>query len=91
MRVEDAARVAGLSGFHFLRVFQRQLGVTPHRYLTLERLRRAQALLRSTTLSVTEVALRVGFGDLSHFQHTIRAQVGVTPGAFRRRGLAPPA
>ena len=86
--LEDAARVAGLSPFHFLRVFRRELGVTPHRFLVLERLRRAQALLRGTELSVTEVALAAGFGDLSHFQNTFRAQVGVTPGRYRRGGAA---
>ncbi len=86
--LEDAARAAGLSPFHFLRVFRRELGVTPHRFLVQERLRRAQALLRGTELSVTEVALAAGFGDLSHFQHTFRAQVGVTPGRYRRRGAA---
>lgn len=84
--LEDAARVAGLSAFHFLRVFRRELGVTPHRFLVLERLRRAQDLLRGTSLSVTEVALSVGFGDLSHFQHTFREHVGLTPGRYRRGG-----
>jgi AraC-like DNA-binding protein len=87
LSLADAARVAGLSPFHFLRVFRRELGVTPHRFLILERLRRAQALLRETRASVTEIALAVGFGDLSHFQHTFRAHVGVTPGRYRRGEL----
>ena len=82
--LENAARVAGLSPFHFLRVFRRELGVTPHQFQVQARLRLALELLRSTSLPVTEVAYEVGFGDLSHFQHTFRRLVGVTPGRFRR-------
>jgi len=85
--LEDGARVAGLSPFHFLRVFRRELGLTPHQFLVQARLRRAQELLREGSLPVTEVAYEVGFGDLSHFQHTFRRLVGVTPGRFRRGAL----
>ena len=85
--LEDAARVAGLSAFHFLRVFRRELGLTPHQFLVQARLRRAQRLLRGSALSVTDVAYEVGFGDLSHFQNTFRRLVGVTPGRFRRGSL----
>jgi AraC family transcriptional regulator len=82
--LEQAAHVAGLSPFHFLRVFQRELGLTPHQFLVQARLRRALELLRDSSLPVTEVAYEVGFGDLSHFQNTFRRHVGVTPGNFRR-------
>ncbi len=85
--LEEAARVAGLSPYHFLRVFRRELGLTPHQFLVQARLRRAQELLRATDSPVTEVAYEVGFGDLSHFQHTFRRLVGVTPGRFRRGTL----
>lgn len=78
------AAIAGMSPFHFLRLFQRELGLTPHQYLIRTRLRRAVALLRDTRFSVTEVALAVGYGDLSNFVRTFRKQVGCTPEAFRR-------
>jgi AraC family transcriptional regulator len=80
------ARQAGLSPFHFLRLFARVVGVTPHQYLVRCRLRRAAALLSDETRSITEVAYEVGFNDLSHFVRTFHRAAGVSPRAFRRAG-----
>jgi AraC family transcriptional regulator len=82
--LEDAARFAGLSTFHFLRVFSRALGVTPHQYLVRSRLRRAARILADDPRPVTDVALDVGFGDLSNFVRTFHRAAGVSPSAFRR-------
>jgi len=82
--LEAAARQARLSPFHFLRVFARVLGVTPHQYLVRTRLRRAARLLAADDRPVTEVALEVGFEDLSNFVRSFRRAAGATPGAFRR-------
>jgi AraC family transcriptional regulator len=82
--LEAAAREARLSPFHFLRVFARVLGVTPHQYLVRTRLRRAARLLAEGDRPVTEVALDAGFEDLSNFVRSFRRAAGVTPGAFRR-------
>jgi AraC-like DNA-binding protein len=80
----DAAAAAGLSPFHFLRVFAGVVGVTPHQYLVRSRLRRAARLLCDDERTVTEVALDVGFGDLSNFVRTFRRAAGVSPRGFRR-------
>src|SRR5881296_3190518 len=80
----SAARAVGLSPFHFLRVFANVLGVTPHQYLVRARLRRAASLLAGDERSITDVALDVGFGDLSNFVRTFRRAAGVSPGRFRR-------
>ena len=82
--LEDAAREAGLSPFHFLRLFARVLGVTPHQYLVRTRLRRAAKLLSQETIPITAVALDVGFADLSNFVRTFRRAAGVSPRGFRR-------
>jgi AraC-like DNA-binding protein len=79
-----AARIAGLSPYHFLRLFSRVLGVTPHQYLVRARLRRAARLLADDTRSITDIAFDVGFGDLSNFVRTFRRAAGVSPRAFRR-------
>ena len=84
IRLEDAAREAGLSAFHFLRVFRRVLGVTPHQYLLRLRLARAARLLADASLSVTDVALEAGFADLSNFVRTFRRAAGASPGEFRK-------
>ena len=82
--LESAAAEAGLSPFHFLRLFSKVLGVTPHQYLVRSRLRRAARLLCDEERSVTDVALDVGFGDLSNFVRTFHRAAGVSPGGFRR-------
>ena len=82
--LETTARVVALSPFHFLRVFSRALGVTPHQYLVRCRLRRAARLLAEGDRSITRVALDVGFGDLSNFVRTFRRAAGLSPGRFRR-------
>lgn len=84
LSLEDLAAHVATSPYHFLRLFRRELGLTPHQYLIRTRLRHALQLLRTTPLSVTEVAFEVGFTDLSNFMRTFRRHVGMTPEAFRR-------
>jgi AraC-like DNA-binding protein len=85
----SVAGMFGLSPFHFLRIFARVLGVTPHQYLIRSRLRRAARLLACDARPITEVAFEVGFGDLSNFVHTFHRAAAVSPRGFRRaaRGL----
>jgi AraC-like DNA-binding protein len=78
-----AAAEAGLSPFHFLRLFRRVLGVTPHQYLLRSRLRRAARLLAEHDRPITDVALDVGFGDLSNFVRTFHKAAGMSPRRFR--------
>ena len=82
--LESTAREVGLSSFHFLRLFARVLGVTPHQYLVRSRLRRAARLLAEHASSITDVAFDVGFGDLSNFVRTFQRAAGVSPREFRR-------
>ncbi|BEP42892.1 helix-turn-helix domain-containing protein [Variovorax sp. V15] len=83
--LDGAAAEAGLSSFHFLRLFSQVLGVTPHQYLVRSRLRHAARLLADDdSRPVTEVALDVGFADLSNFVRTFHRAAGVSPGGFRK-------
>lgn len=75
---------AGLSPFHFLRLFSGVLGVTPHQYLVRSRLKRAARLLAEAERSITDIALDVGFCDLSNFVRTFHRAAGVSPRGFRR-------
>ena len=81
--LESAASEAGLSAFHFLRLFSQVLGVTPHQYLVRSRLRRAARLLADDDRPITSVALDVGFADLSNFVRTFHRAAGVSPRGFR--------
>lgn len=82
--LEQAAKQAGLSPFHFLRLFSSVLGVTPHQYLVRSRLRHAARLLTDDDIAVTDVAYDVGFGDLSNFVRTFHRAAGVSPTKFRQ-------
>lgn len=82
--LDAVSRQAGLSPFHFLRLFARVLGVTPHQYLVRCRLRAAARLLTDPRISITAIAYDVGFADLSNFVRTFRRAAGVSPREFRR-------
>ena len=84
IELEDAARQADLSPFHFLRLFSGVLGVTPHQYLVRSRLRHAARLLADDDIAVTDIAYDVGFGDLSNFVRTFHRAAGVSPTKFRQ-------
>lgn len=77
------AATAGLSAFHFARIFRALVGQTPRQYVIAARLRVAAAALASTTQPITEVALGAGFGDLSNFMSTFRRAFGVSPRRYR--------
>lgn len=78
------AAVVGLSPYHFLRQFKREVGLTPYRFVMQTRIRNAIELLRDTRLPVTDIALSVGFGDLSNFIHSFRRELGCSPSQFRK-------
>jgi AraC-like DNA-binding protein len=81
--LDAAARYVGLNPFHFLRLFSGVVGVTPHQYLVRLRLRHAARLLADGDSSVTDVALDVGFADLSNFVRTFHRAAGVSPRDYR--------
>ena len=83
IELEDAADQAGLSPFHFLRLFSSVLGVSPHQYLVRSRLRHAARLLANDDHAVTDIAYDVGFGDLSNFVRTFHRAAGISPLRFR--------
>ncbi|MGJ4993386.1 helix-turn-helix transcriptional regulator [Bradyrhizobium sp. HKCCYLS3077] len=79
-----AAREAGVSPFHFLRLFAATLGVTPHQYLIRARLRRAARRLSEEDTPVTAIAYDTGFADLSNFTRTFTRAAGISPAKFRK-------
>ncbi|WP_091783098.1 helix-turn-helix transcriptional regulator [Pedococcus dokdonensis] len=86
--VAALADVAGLSKYHFLRLFKATYGHTPGEYLSQRRIERAQDLLRATNLTVTEVCHAVGFSSLGSFSSRFREVVGESPSDFQRRYAA---
>ena len=79
------AKIAGLSPYHFLRVFEGLTGTTPHQYILRGRLRRAAIRLRKEPTRILDIALGCGFGDVSNFNRTFRAEFGISPRAYRSK------
>lgn len=83
--LDALAAIAGVSKFHFHRLFTATYGLTPAAYLSQRRVERAQDLLRATNLSVTEVCHAVGYSSLGSFSARFRQIVGETPREFQGR------
>jgi transcriptional regulator GlxA family with amidase domain len=84
----ELAALVRMSKFHLVRAFRAAYGETPIRYLTRRRIERAQDLLRSANLTVTEVCMLVGFSSLGSFSSTFSELVGESPVAYRNRWAA---
>ena len=86
--LEVMASAAGLSKYHFHRLFAATYGVTPATYVTQRRVERAQDLLRATNLTVTEICGLVGYDSLGSFSTRFTSLVGVSPSAYQARYAA---
>jgi len=78
------AREIGMSYFHFSRAFKQSMGMAPIKYIVERRIERAKKLMAETDLAISEIALRSGFSNQSHFTTCFRRLAGVTPGSFRK-------
>ena len=79
--LKELAAISGLSPYHFLRVFRRDMGLTPHAYLNHIRVLRARDLLQQSC-PIAQAAVNVGFVDQSHLHRHFKRIVGVTPGQY---------
>ena len=82
--VEELAAEVRLSRFHFTRSFKAATGEPPHRFLIRIRIEKAQELLVTTDLSISEVAAQVGYSEPAYLARLFRREVGVTPTQYRR-------
>ncbi len=83
LKVDDMARVAGLSRAHFSREFRRAFGDSPHAYLLTRRLERGAALLRDTDRSVVDICLSVGLLSVGSFTTSFTRAFGMSPRTYR--------
>lgn len=90
--LQELAGAAGLSRFHFSRVFKQHLGLSPARYVERARIEQAKILIVGAGMSLAHIAQAVGFADQSHFSRRFRFHEGRTPAQFAReqaRGILP--
>ncbi len=85
LTLRDMATEAGVGVHHFSHAFRQSTGVPPHRYILGKRLAVARSLLDDPVISLTEVAVRSGFGGSSQLATAFRRAHGMSPSAWRRR------
>lgn len=83
LRLEDAAREACLSPFHFHRLFVKTYGHSPHEFLTERRMEQAKRLLAEGDMSVTEICFSLGYESPGTFSHRFNRLVGCSPSEYR--------
>jgi len=82
LTLSELAIEAGFSRFHLLRAFRREVGITPHAYMTGRRIAAAKGLLAGPE-PLSAVAQACGFYDQSHFNRAFKSWTGLTPGQYR--------
>lgn len=80
--LDELARQAGVSRFHFARQFRLSTGESPMGYLRRIRIERSKSILQTRDSTIAEVAVSLGFSDQSHFTRTFGRMVGTSPGSF---------
>jgi len=89
--IDDMARTAMFSKFHFTRIFQRVTGISPGRFLSALRLQEAKRLLLVSSMTVADISHVVGYNSIGTFSSRFRASVGVSPTEYRQyRGYVAP-
>lgn len=84
IKLADLANVAGISQFHFSRLFKQSMGISPHQYLLQQRVERTKQLLKSSKLAIAEIAFQCGFSSQSHLGKSFREATGMTPRDYRK-------
>lgn len=86
LSVSQLASLAGLSDYHFIRIFKKQTGFTPHEYVLNTRMNMARYLLKNSELSVKNICFSTGFSCESVFCSAFKRMEGMTPAQYREHG-----
>lgn len=85
--LDELAEIAGISPYHFSRVFRKTTGRNPHQYVTERRLAHAKRRLRNSEDAIVSIAYDCGFSSQSHMTDVFNKVLGTTPGAVRREAI----
>ncbi|MFA9479540.1 AraC family transcriptional regulator [Phycisphaerales bacterium AB-hyl4] len=90
LHIGKLSRAAGVTPDHSSRLFRQSLGVSPMQYFQLRRVQQTAVHLMDPGVSITQVAMRMGFTDASHLWRSFRRHMSVSPRQYRRRFIAAP-
>ncbi|SEO90448.1 AraC family transcriptional regulator [Paenibacillus sp. OV219] len=85
LRLDELAKSAAVSKYHFIREFKKHVGMSPNEYIIFLRIVRAKELLKYTGIPIAAIAEEVGIDHVSHFINLFKAREGITPFAFRKK------
>ena len=83
-KLDDLLKIAHMSRSNLMRIFRKATSQTPIEYLMRLRIQRAMEMLRNSDLTITEIALEVGFNDSNYFTRQFRRSLGKSPSSFRQ-------
>ena len=83
--LETMAQQAGLSPYHFARLFKKTIGQTPHQYVMSYRIEQAKQYLANPETPMIDIALSCGFADQAHFSRTFKKLTGTSPKTWRQQ------
>src|SRR5437667_8505662 len=86
--LSELAELSGLSRSYFIRAFKQITGMPPYRWLLIQRVKHAKALLRGTNMPIAEIAVACGFADQSHLTRVFSKAFRTSPAAWRRQWRA---
>lgn len=82
--LEMLAKNSSMSKYHFLRIFKKEFGLTPHSFIINERINKAEKLIKNG-MNISEASLEVGFNDQSHFTRNFKKLYGYTPATLQKK------
>jgi AraC family transcriptional regulator len=85
LSLEQLAREAGFSPYHFARLFRQRTGQSPHQFVVQKRIEKVRQLLQETDTPLVEIALASGFANQSHLTQVFKRACGLTPHAYRQQ------
>lgn len=80
--LDELSKIGCISKYHLIRLFTKEKGITPYKYLELYRINKAKQLLQNEK-SILEVAMQCGFSDQSHFTNLFKKTIGITPKQYQ--------
>ena len=85
IKLEDIAAAVGSNVYNLAKIFKAEIGISPMRYVVLRRLGEAQNLLINTDMTITRIALNVGYNNSNYFQNVFKDFMNMTPKEYRKR------